>query len=224
MPTKILVSITFFTLSLAFFAHYSVRCLKNIYLEVSMILLIDNYDSFSYNLVQYFSSFTDIQVVRNDAITIEEIRTLKPRSIVLSPGPSNPDDAGICLDVVRVLAGEFPIFGVCLGQQIIAQAFGASIVKAPTPVHGKQFLMTHDAQGVFTNIPSPAQIGRYHSLMIDEETLPNELVITAKSTDGVIMGIRHRTLQLEAVQFHPESILTPEGKQMIENFVSEVMR
>lgn len=187
-----------------------------------MILLIDNYDSFSYNLVQYFSSFTDIHVVRNDAVTIKDIRTLNPRAIVLSPGPSNPDDAGICLDIVRELAGVFPIFGVCLGQQIIAQALGANIVKAPTPVHGKQFVMTHDAQGVFAHIPSPTQIGRYHSLMIDEATLPNELVITAKSADGVIMGIRHRTLPLEAVQFHPESILTPEGKQMIENFVREV--
>lgn len=187
-----------------------------------MILLVDNYDSFSYNLVQYFSSFTDVHVVRNNAVTIEDIRTLNPRAIVLSPGPSNPDDAGICLDVVRELAGEFPIFGVCLGQQIIAQCLGASIVKAPTPVHGKQFTMTHDGQGVFTNIPSPAQIGRYHSLMVDESTLPTELLITAKSTDDVIMGIRHRTLPLEAVQFHPESILTPEGKRMIENFVREV--
>lgn len=189
-----------------------------------MFLLIDNYDSFSYNLVQYFSSFTAINVVRNNEITIEEIRELKPDAIILSPGPSNPDDAGICLNVVRELADVFPIFGVCLGQQIIAQAFGAQIVKAPAPVHGKQFSMIHDEQGVFTAIPSPTQIGRYHSLMIDESTLPEELVVTAKSADGVIMGIRHSTLPLEAVQFHPESILTPEGKRMIENFVKEVAK
>lgn len=189
-----------------------------------MILLIDNYDSFSYNLVQYFSSFTDVQVVRNDAITIEEIRALGPRAIVLSPGPSNPNDAGICLAVVRELAGAFPIFGVCLGQQILAQAFGASIIKALAPVHGKQFVMTHDEQGVFANIQSPTPIGRYHSLMIDEATLPAELFVTARTADGVVMGIRHATLPLEAVQFHPESILTPAGKQMIENFVKEVLR
>ena len=188
-----------------------------------MFLLIDNYDSFSYNLVQYFSSFTDVRVVRNDDMTIEEIRALKPRAIILSPGPSTPDDAGICLRVVRELAGEFPILGVCLGQQIIAQAFGARIGKAPTPVHGKQFTITHDAQGVFKNISSPTMVGRYHSLTIDEQTLPVALTVTAKSSDGVIMGIRHKTLPLEAVQFHPESILTPEGKRMIENFVTEVL-
>lgn len=187
-----------------------------------MILLVDNYDSFSYNLVQYFSTFTTVRVVRNDAITTEEIHALQPKAIVLSPGPGNPDDAGICLDIVQELAGVFPIFGVCLGQQILAQAFGATIIKAPAPIHGKQFSMTHDGCGVFAHVPSPTAIGRYHSLMIDEATLPAELVVTAKSTDGVIMGIRHRTLPLEAVQFHPESILTPEGKRMIENFVQEV--
>lgn len=188
-----------------------------------MILLIDNYDSFSYNLVQYFSSFTEIQVVRNDAITIDAIRTLRPRAIVLSPGPSNPDEAGICLQVVQQLAGEFPILGVCLGQQVIAQAFGARIVKAPTPVHGKQFFMTHDAKGLFAGIKSPTAIGRYHSLMIDRRTLPSHLCITATSTDDVIMGIRDAQQRIEAVQFHPESILTPDGKRMIENFVKEVL-
>lgn len=187
-----------------------------------MILLVDNYDSFSYNLAQYFSSFTEVQVVRNDAITIEEIHALQPKAIVLSPGPSNPDDAGICLEIVHKLAGIFPIFGVCLGQQILAQAFGARIVKAPTPVHGKQFSVTHDALGVFAHISSPTSVGRYHSLMIDEASLPQELLITAKSSDSVIMGIRHKTLPLEAVQFHPESVLTPEGKRMIKNFVEEV--
>lgn len=188
-----------------------------------MILLIDNYDSFSYNLVQYFSSFTDIQIVRNDAVTIEEIRQLKPVAIVLSPGPSNPDDAGICLEVVTQFAGKLPIFGVCLGQQIIAQAFGARIVKAPSPVHGKQFFMEHDERGVFTGIASPTSIGRYHSLMIEKSTLPAHLCITATTADGVIMGIRDAALGIEAVQFHPESILTDEGKKMIENFVKEVM-
>lgn len=182
-----------------------------------MILLIDNYDSFTFNIVQYIQQLQyDVRVVRNDEVTIEQIRALAPDAIVLSPGPGTPDDAGISLEVVEALAMTVPIFGVCLGQQIIAQAFGATVEKALRPMHGKTSLITHDGQGIFTNIQNPTAIGRYHSLIVKH--LPDCLTATATTAEGEIQAIRHHELRIEAVQFHPESILTVDGLQMIDNF------
>ena len=188
-----------------------------------MFLLIDNYDSFTYNLVQYFAEFTEVQVVRNDELTVADILALEPDAIVLSPGPSNPDEAGISLEVVEKLRGEIPIIGVCLGHQIVGQAYGANVVKGAEPVHGKQFLVEHDGTGMFEGIESPTEVGRYHSLVVEESTLPAELVVTARTLDGVVMGLRDELCHVETVQFHPESVLTPAGKKMIENAVKGVV-
>ncbi|MEE1131583.1 MAG: aminodeoxychorismate/anthranilate synthase component II [Caryophanon sp.] len=182
-----------------------------------MILLIDNYDSFTFNIVQYLQKLQyNVKIVRNDTITLDDIRALAPQAILLSPGPGTPNDAGISLDVVKIFATTIPIFGVCLGQQIIAQAFGASIVKAAAPMHGKTSVITHDGRGIFTNIKSPTIVGRYHSLTVTD--LPNCLHASATTAQGDIQAIRHRTLPIEAVQFHPESILTVDGLRMIDNF------
>lgn len=189
-----------------------------------MFLLIDNYDSFTYNLVQYFSELVEVKVVRNDALTISQIRALKPDAIILSPGPSNPDDAGICLQIVNELAGEIPIIGVCLGHQVVGQAYGANIIHGKEPVHGKPFLVEHDGLGIFEAIENPTEVGRYHSLIVDEQSLPSHLVVTARTLDGTVMGLRDAEKRIETVQFHPESVLTPMGKQMVANAVKGVLK
>ncbi|WP_423802483.1 anthranilate synthase component II [Neobacillus sp. SAB-20_R2A] len=184
-----------------------------------MILMIDNYDSFTYNLVQYIRKFgEEVVVIRNDQLTLETIEFMQPDSILISPGPGNPDTAGLCLDVVKRFHQEIPILGVCLGQQIIAQAFGGNIIKAAKPMHGKISSITNDKRGVFKGLPSPFQVTRYHSLIVEESTLPSCLEISARSEDGEIMALRHKEYKVEGVQFHPESILTENGMDMLRNF------
>ena len=186
---------------------------------VKLILVIDNYDSFTFNLVQYIQEIgEEVVVLRNDQVSLEDIREMKPDYILISPGPGNPDTAGICLDVVKTFYQEIPILGVCLGQQIIAQAFGGLVRKATQPMHGKTSDINHDQRQIFKDIPSPFQVTRYHSLVVDESTFPDCLEISAKSDDGEIMAIRHKNYKVEAVQFHPEAILTENGLQMVRNF------
>ena len=186
---------------------------------VKLILVIDNYDSFTFNLVQYIQEIgEEVVVLRNDQVSLEDIREMKPDYILISPGPGNPDTAGICLDVVKTFYQEIPILGVCLGQQIIAQAFGGLVRKATQPMHGKTSYINHDQKQIFKDIPSPFQVTRYHSLVVDESTFPECLEISAKSDDGEIMAIRHKNYKVEAVQFHPEAILTENGLQMVRNF------
>lgn len=186
-----------------------------------MILLIDNYDSFTFNLYQYMGTFEeDIKVVRNDKITIEEIRALKPEKIVLSPGPKSPKEAGICMDVVKELYQEIPILGICLGHQCIGEAFGGTVTYAKTLFHGKQSKITHDGTGIFYGISSPVKVARYHSLAVQESNLPECLQILARTEDGEIMAIRHKEYPVIGLQFHPESIYTEHGKRMIENFLN----
>ena len=186
-----------------------------------MILLIDNYDSFTYNLYQYIGTFNDdIKVVRNDKITIEEIEKMNPERIVISPGPKSPKEAGICLDVIKKFAPAIPILGICLGHQCIGEAFGATIDHAKKIFHGKQSLVTHTGTSVFTGIDSPVKVARYHSLAVKEETLPEELIVTARSEDNEIMAMEHREYPIFGLQFHPESVMTPQGLQMIENFIN----
>ena len=185
-----------------------------------MILLIDNYDSFTYNLFQYIGTFTsDIQVVRNDKITIQEIRELKPEKIVLSPGPKSPKEAGICMDVVKEFYASIPSLGICLGHQCIGEAFGGVVSYAKELFHGKQSEITHDGQGIFKGIDSPVKVARYHSLAVQKESLPECLVVTAETEDGEIMAVRHKKYPVYGLQFHPESIYTEHGKRMIENFL-----
>jgi len=182
--------------------------------------MIDNYDSFTYNLVQYLSSLNEtVEVYRNDSLTVEDVRKMKPDMIVISPGPSTPNEAGISLAIVNELAGEIPILGICLGHQTIGQVYGGKIIKAFEPVHGKVFPITHDNKGVFKDLNQPLNVTRYHSLVIEKETLPECLEITAETEDGQIMGIRHKSLLLEGVQFHPEAILTEQGHELLENFL-----
>ena len=186
---------------------------------VKLILVIDNYDSFTFNLVQYIQEIgEEVEVLRNDEVSLQDIREKKPDCILLSPGPGNPDTAGICLDVVKTFYQEIPILGVCLGQQIIAQVFGGLVRKATQPMHGKTSYINHDTKQIFKDIPSPFQVTRYHSLVVDESTFPDCLEISAKSDDGEIMAIRHKNYKMEAVQFHPEAILTENGLKMIRNF------
>ena len=186
------------------------------------VLVIDNYDSFTWNLVQEMGELgATLEVRRNDNITIEEIRTLRPDGIVISPGPGRPEQAGISCDVVSQLGGEIPIFGVCLGHQAIGQVFGASIVRAPSIMHGKVSEITHEGQGVFAGLPSPLIATRYHSLVIDPATLPADLVVTAWTGD-IIMGVRHRAKEIEGVQFHPESVLTKDGLAMLGTFLGRL--
>ena len=185
-----------------------------------MILMIDNYDSFTYNLVQYLQMLKqELLVQRNDSITLEEIEKLAPRTIVLSPGPCSPDQAGISLDIVKHFAGKIPILGICLGHQTIGQVFGARVVKAIEPVHGKVHEITHTHQGVFEGLNNPLRVTRYHSLVLERETLPRCLEITAETKAGEIMGIRHKEYAIEGVQFHPEAILTEQGIELLNNFV-----
>lgn len=185
-----------------------------------MILLIDNYDSFTWNLYQYFCELgAEVQVRRNNDITLDEIARLSPAKIVISPGPCTPDESGISLEVIRLYAGKTPILGVCLGHQAIAQVFGATIVRAAKVMHGKTSPVTHTGTGVFAGLNNPLTVTRYHSLVIDPPTLPAEFEITALSETDEIMGIRHREWDLEGVQFHPESILSEQGHQLLENFL-----
>jgi para-aminobenzoate synthetase component II len=185
-----------------------------------MILMIDNYDSFTYNLVQYLGELGEqLHVARNDAIGIDEIEKLNPSCIVISPGPGTPDDAGISLDVVQRFAGRIPILGVCLGHQTIAQAFGGRVVRAGRLMHGKTSPVVHDGKTIFRDIPSPFTVMRYHSLLVDRETLPYEMEVSAETPEGEIMAIRHKHLPVEGVQFHPESILSEYGKELLANFV-----
>ena len=185
-----------------------------------MLLMIDNYDSFTYNLVQYLGELgEDVRVYRNDEITLEQIEALGPARIVISPGPCTPNEAGISVGLVRRFAGRIPILGVCLGHQSIGQALGGRIVHAKTLMHGKTSLIHHSGAGVFRGLPEPFEATRYHSLVIERESLPDCLEITAWTEDGEIMGVRHKTQSLEGVQFHPESILTQHGHQLLKNFL-----
>ena len=185
-----------------------------------MILVIDNYDSFTYNLVQYLGEMgAELDVRRNDMLTLADVAALGPEKILISPGPGTPDDAGITLGLIREFGPRTPIFGVCLGQQAIGQALGGRVVRADRLMHGKTSLVHHHGQGVFQGLPSPLEATRYHSLVVERATLPESLEITAESDDGEIMGLRHKSWPLEGVQFHPESVLTEHGKQMVRNFL-----
>src|SRR5215831_15398907 len=186
-----------------------------------MLLVIDNYDSFTYNLVQYLGDLGEqIEVRRNDQITVEEIKSkLQPNRIVISPGPGTPDDAGVSLKVIEHFAGKLPILGVCLGHQAIAQAFGGKVVRARELFHGKSSEVDHDGKTIFHGLKQPFKAGRYHSLIVEEKSLPKSLEISATTPEGVIMGVRHRELKVEGVQFHPESIMTTEGKKLLANFL-----
>jgi len=186
-----------------------------------MFLLIDNYDSFTYNLVHYFGELgADIVVHRNDVLSADEAMALNPQGIILSPGPCDPDQAGICLELIEKATGKLPIFGVCLGHQSIGQAFGAKVVRAPDPMHGKVSAITHSGQGVFADIPSPLDVTRYHSLTIDPATVPDCLEVTSQTEDGVIMGVQHKELPIHGVQFHPESIASEHGHKLLKNFLT----
>lgn len=185
-----------------------------------MILMIDNYDSFTYNLVHYFGELNEeVRTVRNDQITIEEITTLNPDMIVISPGPCTPKQAGISVSVIEKLSDKKPIMGICLGHQSIAEAFGGRIIKANRLVHGKTSMIYHNEEGIFKDIPNPFEATRYHSLIIDRDSLPKQLEVTAWTDEDEIMGVRHRELLVEGVQFHPESILTKHGKDILNNFL-----
>ncbi len=187
-----------------------------------MLLLIDNYDSFTWNLYQYFCELgVEVEVQRNDVLSLADIEALRPSHIVISPGPCTPDEAGISLAAVRHFAGRLPLLGVCLGHQAIAQAFGAKIVRAAQVMHGKTSPIIHQQEGVFAGLNNPLTVTRYHSLLIDPPTLPDCFKVTARSESGEIMGIRHRDWPLEGVQFHPESILSEQGHQLLANFLRE---
>ncbi len=185
------------------------------------VLVVDNYDSFVYNLVQELGELGAEPVVhRNDAIDVDAVRRAGPDAVVISPGPGRPDSAGVSCDVVRELAGEVPILGVCLGHQVIGEVFGGVVVAAPTLMHGKTSSIHHDGRGVFAGLPNPFVATRYHSLVIDPDTVPDVLEVSARTQDGVVMGLRHRSLPVEGVQFHPESLLTPSGPSLLANFLA----
>jgi len=196
----------------------------------SMVLVLDNYDSFTYNLVQYLGELgAKVEVYRNDELTVEQVEALKPERILLSPGPCTPSEAGILVPLIRHMAGKAPILGVCLGHQAIGEAFGGKVVRAEHLMHGKTSAVEHDGKGVFATLPTPLTCTRYHSLIVEEKSLPAELAVTARTRENgagengagsVIMGLRHRKLAIEGVQFHPESVLTEGGHQMIRNFLS----
>ena len=190
-----------------------------------MVFVLDNYDSFTYNLVQYLGQLgAEVEVRRNDELTVEEVEALKPERILLSPGPCTPGEAGILVPLIRHMAGKVPILGVCLGHQAIGEAFGGRVIRAQHLMHGKTSTITHDGAGVFAGLPTPLTCTRYHSLIVEEKSLPKELTITARteenSSGSVIMGLRHTSLPVEGVQFHPESVLTEGGLQMIRNFMA----
>jgi anthranilate synthase/aminodeoxychorismate synthase-like glutamine amidotransferase len=187
-----------------------------------MLLVIDNYDSFTYNLVQYLGELgVEMKIVRNDEFTVDEIESdIKPEKILISPGPGTPDDAGITLGVIDRFAAKVPILGVCLGHQAIGQHFGGSVVRAPVPVHGKPVEIKHDGRTIFDGIPQGFSAGRYHSLVVERDSVPDCLEISAESPDGLVMAMRHKKEKIEGVQFHPESILTDHGKMLLKNFLS----
>lgn len=185
-----------------------------------MILLLDNYDSFTFNLVHHFGAMgVSCDVRRNDTLTADEALSLRPQAIVISPGPCAPDDAGICCDLIGKAAGKVPVLGVCLGHQAIGQVFGGKVVRAPVPMHGKISAIHHNHDGVFRNLPNPVNMVRYHSLTLEPQSLPETLLVNARTEDGVIMGVRHRDYPVHGVQFHPESIASESGRQLLENFL-----
>ena len=185
-----------------------------------MIVIIDNYDSFTYNIVQTIGGLgADVKVFRNDTVDVSFIEGLKPDRLLISPGPCTPSKAGIAIEAVRYFAGKIPILGVCLGHQSVGEAFGGEIIRATRLMHGKTSPISHDGKGVFTNLPNPFEAMRYHSLVVSEATLPECLEITAKTDQGELMGLRHKELPIEGVQFHPESIMTPDGVQLLKNFL-----
>ncbi len=187
------------------------------------VLVIDNYDSFVYNLVQYLGELGAEPVVhRHDALTLDEAVALRPDGVLISPGPGTPDDAGISLEVIRHFTGRVPVLGVCLGLQCLGQAYGATVVRAPEIMHGKTSLVRHRGTGIFTGLPQPLEATRYHSLIVDRDTVPDTLEVTAETDDGLIMGLRHRDAPTEAVQFHPESILTVGGHDLVGNFLAQL--
>jgi anthranilate synthase/aminodeoxychorismate synthase-like glutamine amidotransferase len=186
----------------------------------SRLLLIDNYDSFTYNLVQAFLVLgADVHVFRNDAMTVEEALAFAPSHLCISPGPGTPYDAGVSMDMIRAFAGTVPVLGVCLGHQSMVEVFGGKVVRAGRLMHGKTSVIQHDGRGLFAGLPQPCEVGRYHSLIAAPETLPPELEVSARTAEGEIMGVRHRTHMVEGVQFHPESILTPDGPALLRNFL-----
>jgi anthranilate synthase component II len=188
------------------------------------VLVIDNYDSFVYNLVQYLGELgAEPLVLRNDELSIPQIIALEPEAVLVSPGPGTPDDAGVSNDVIRTFAGKVPVLGVCLGHQCIGQVYGGEVVRAPQVMHGKTSLIRHHGVGVFQGLPDPIEATRYHSLVVDRASVPAALEITAETDDGIVMGLRHRELGVEGVQFHPESILTAGGHDMIRNFLDQVV-
>jgi para-aminobenzoate synthetase component II len=187
------------------------------------VVVVDNYDSFTYNLVQYIESLGgECDVRLNDRVTVEQIREARPAGVLLSPGPGNPDEAGVTLSVIEQLSGTLPIFGVCLGHQAIGQAFGGKVIRAPELMHGKTSGIEHDGRTIYQGLPSPFEATRYHSLIVEEASFPPALEITARTKKGEIMGLRHRTLAVEGVQFHPESILTDHGLRLIENWLGSL--
>jgi len=187
------------------------------------VLVIDNYDSFVYNLVRYLGELgADPQVHRHDAVTVDEVEALEPDAVLISPGPGRPEDAGVSTAVIRWAAGRVPVLGVCLGHQAIGATWGGKVVRAPEVMHGKTSRIHHEGTGVFAGLPNPLEATRYHSLIVDRESVPDELEITATSEDGLVMGLRHRELDVEGVQFHPESILTANGHDLLANFLARV--
>ena len=187
---------------------------------MSKVLVIDNYDSFTYNLVQYMGELgADLDVRRNDEVTVDEVKALAPEKIVISPGPGTPVEAGITVELIKEVGQTIPIFGVCLGHQAIGEAMGGNVIRAGRLMHGKTSMVTHNGEGVFSGLPSPLEATRYHSLVVERESLPDCLEITAESDDGYIMGLRHKTLPIEGVQFHTESVLTVHGMQMLKTFL-----
>jgi len=188
-----------------------------------MILLIDNYDSFTYNVYQLLTELgAEVEVVRNDKLTLAQIEAKNYEAMVISPGPGRPDEAGITKELIRYFAGQLPILGICLGHQAIGEVFGGKVVRAPEPIHGKTSRLEHDGTGLYQGIENPMQVGRYHSLIVERESLPACLEITSQLEAGMIMGLRHRQYKLEGVQFHPESILTPAGRQLLKNFLATI--
>lgn len=185
-----------------------------------MILLIDNYDSFTFNLYQALSTLgAVVKVVRNDAVDVRRVQAMRPRRIVLSPGPGRPEESGVCLEILKTLGSKVPILGVCLGHQAMAQVFGGKVVRAPRMMHGKTSEVRHDGKGVFRGLKNPFTATRYHSLMVDKRSLPSAFRVTAHSEDGIVMGIRHTHWPMEGVQFHPESIMTVQGSRLLRNFL-----
>ena len=189
-----------------------------------MLLLLDNYDSFTYNVYQLLTELgAEIEVVRNDVATVEELAARNYSGIVISPGPGEPKDAGVTEELIQTMKGVVPILGVCLGHQAIGEVFGGKVVRAPKIVHGKTSRIRHDGKGIYEGLPQPFDVGRYHSLVLERETLPDSLVVTAETEDGIIMGVRHKEYDVEGVQFHPESILTPDGRKLLKNFLGKLL-